>query len=188
MPKRKVKEEKPPKRLGKKEILIAPIAMGASLLVALVIIPHFAPPPIPTRICLKAHNVDSFNLYPTVQVVVNGSQEQLPNGVGKTQTAGKECLHILHTDAVGNKLHIEYIRPIRLSMADFMKIYSPTNKTITVVDNHTGTSQDRIITLKDYNVKYSYYSEKGAFTDVSSASRMPPFTNELVARIQLSAK
>ena len=50
MPKRKVKEEKPPKRLGKKEILIAPIAMGASLLVALVIIPHFAPPPIPTRI------------------------------------------------------------------------------------------------------------------------------------------
>ncbi len=72
MPKRKVKEEKPPKRLGKKEILIAPIAMGASLLVALVIIPHFAPPPIPTRICLKAHNVDSFNLYPIVQVVVNG--------------------------------------------------------------------------------------------------------------------
>jgi hypothetical protein len=75
--------------------------MGASLLVTLVIIPHFAPPPTPTRICLKAHNVDSLNLYPTVQVVVNGSQEQLPNGVGKTQTAGKECVHIPHTDAVG---------------------------------------------------------------------------------------
>jgi hypothetical protein len=73
-------------------------------------------------------------------------------------------------------------------MADFMQIYLPTNKTITVVDNHTGTLQDRIITLKDYNVKYSYYSEKGAFTNVSSTSRMPPFTNELVARIQLSAK
>ncbi|MGC2597846.1 MAG: hypothetical protein WA395_06925 [Nitrososphaeraceae archaeon] len=188
MPKRKVKEEKPPKRLGKKEILIAPIAMGASLLVVLVIIPHFAPPPIPSRICLKAHNVDSFNLYPTVQVVVNGSQEQLPNGVGKTQSAGKECLHVIHTDTAGNKLHIEYIRPIRLSMADFMKIYSPTNKTITVVDNHTGVPQDRVITLKDYNVKYSYYSEKGAFTNVSSASRVPPFTNELVARIQLSPK
>lgn len=66
MPTRKVKEEKPPKRLGKKEILIAPIAMGASLLVALVIIPHFAPPPIPTRICLKAHNVDSFKYRPSV--------------------------------------------------------------------------------------------------------------------------
>ena len=51
-------------------------------------------------------------------------------------------------------------------MADFMKIYSPTNKTITVVDNHTGVPQDRVITLKDYNVKYSYYSEKGAFTNV----------------------
>ena len=57
MPKRKVKEEKPAKRLGKKEVLLAPVAMGASLLVALVIIPHFAPPPIPTKICLKGHNV-----------------------------------------------------------------------------------------------------------------------------------
>ena len=188
MPKRKVKEEKPPKRLGKKEILIAPIAMGASLLVALVIIPHFAPPPIPTRICLKAHNVDSFNLYPTVQVVINGTQEQLPNGVGTTQTAGKECLHIIHTDMVGNKLHIEYIRPIRLTMADFMKIYSPTNKTIVVVDNHTGSPIKHVINLTNYNIKYSYYSEKGGFTDVSTPSRVPPFTNELVARIQLSPK
>jgi hypothetical protein len=188
MPKRKVKEEKPPKRLGKKEILIAPIAMGASLLVALVIIPHFAPPPIPTKICLKAHNVDSFNLYPTVQIVINGKQEQLPNAVGKTLSSGKECLHVIHTDAVGNRLHIEYIRPIRLSMVDFMKIYSPANKTISVVDNSTGISQERLVTLKDYNIKYSYYSEKGGFTEVSSPSHFPPFTNEMVARIELSPK
>ena len=32
MPKRKVKEEKPRKRLGKKELLIPPAAMGISLL------------------------------------------------------------------------------------------------------------------------------------------------------------
>jgi hypothetical protein len=89
---------------------------------------------------------------------------------------------------VGNKLHIEYIRPIRLSMADFMKIYSPTNKTITVVDNHTGSPIEHVINLTDYNVKYSYYSERGGFTDVSTPSHVPPFTNELVARIQLSPK
>ena len=33
MPKSKVKEEKPRKRLGKKELLIPPVAMGISLLI-----------------------------------------------------------------------------------------------------------------------------------------------------------
>jgi len=39
LPKRKIKEEKPKKRLGKKELLIAPVAMGAATLIALVVIP-----------------------------------------------------------------------------------------------------------------------------------------------------
>jgi hypothetical protein len=53
MPKRKVKEEKPRKRLGKKELLIPPAAMGISLLITLVIIPRIAPPPLPLEVCLK---------------------------------------------------------------------------------------------------------------------------------------
>jgi hypothetical protein len=59
MPKRKVKEEKPRKRLGKKELLIPPAAMGISLLITLVIIPRIAPPPLPLEVCLKGHNVDT---------------------------------------------------------------------------------------------------------------------------------
>jgi hypothetical protein len=97
-------------------------------------------------------------------------------------------VYVIHTDMVGNKLHIEYIRPIRLTMADFMKIYSPSNKTIIVVDNHTGHPIEHTINLTDYNVKYSYYSEKGGFTDVSTLSHVSPFTNDLVARVQLSPK
>ena len=163
MPKRKVKEEKPAKRLGKKEVLLAPVAMGASLLVALVIIPHFAPPPIPTKICLKGHNVDPFNVYPRIQVILDNKKKLLPNGVGNQTTNGKECLHIIHTDAI-NKVHIEYIRPIRLTMADFMKIYSYDNKTITVMDNSTGIPQKEVILLDKYNIHYSYFSDKGEFT------------------------
>jgi len=64
MPKRKVKEEKPRKRLGKKELLIPPAAMGISLLITLVIIPRIAPPPLPLEVCLKGHNVDSFSIHP----------------------------------------------------------------------------------------------------------------------------
>ncbi len=187
MPKRKVKEEKPPKRLGKKEVLIPPIAMGASLLVALVVIPHFAPPPIPTKICLKSQNADQFNLYPVVQVFVNGKQNFLPAGVGNSTVNGKECLHVIHTDGAGSRIHIEYIRPIRLTMADFMKIYSPDNKTILVVDNSSGIPQTKNLSLPNYNIHYSYYSEKGEFTKVNRPSDFPPFVNNMVARIELSS-
>jgi hypothetical protein len=187
MPKRKAKEEKPPKRLGKKEVLIPPIAMGASLLVALVIIPHFAPPPIPTKICLKSQNADQFSLYPLVQVFVDGKQNFLPAGVGNSTVNGKECLHVIHTDVAGSRIHIEYIRPIRLTMADFMKIYSPDNKTISVVDNSSGIPYTKTLSLANYDIHYSYYSEKGEFTKVNKLNDFPPFVNNMVARIELSS-
>ena len=185
MPKRKVKEEKPARRLGKKEMLIAPIAMGASLLVSLVIIPHFAPPPIPTKICLKAINVDDFNLKPVVQVFVDGKEYWLPGGVGKSTVNGKECIHVIRTDAVGSRINIEYVRPIRLTMADFMKIYSPGNKTISVVDNSSGIPHMKNLTLQNYDINYSYYSERGQFTKVDKPSDFPPFSNNMVARLDL---
>ncbi|MGB7955641.1 MAG: hypothetical protein WCF23_16830 [Candidatus Nitrosopolaris sp.] len=187
MPKRKVKEEKAPKRLGKKEVLIPPIAMGASLLVALVILPHFAPPPIPTKICLRSQNADQFNLYPRVQVIVDGKQNSLPAGVGNSTVNGKECLHVIHTDAAGSTVHIEYIRPIRLTMADFMKIYSPDNKTISVLDNSSGIPHIKTLSLEKYNIHYSYYSEKGEFTKVNKPSDFPPFVNNMVARLELTS-
>jgi hypothetical protein len=188
MPKRKVKEEKPPRRLGKKEILIPPIAMGASLLVSLIIIPHFVPPPIPSKICLKSQGADQFNLYPTVQVLVDGKQNLLPAGVGNDTLSGKECLHVIHTDRVGSKIHVEYIRPIRLNMADFMKIYSPNNRTISVVDNSSGKPQLETLNLENYTIHYSYYSEKGEYTQVNKLSDFPPFQNDMVARIELTSK
>ena len=188
MPKRKVKEEKPRKKLGKKEILIPPIAMGCATILTLLIIPHFAPPPSPTRICLKGHNVDPFNVYPTVQVVVDGKPQLLPNDVGKQLENGAKCLHIIHTDATGTKLHIEFVRPIRLTMADFMKIYSHDNNTISVLDNSTGIPHKQILRLHDFNIQYSYFSEKGVFTKVQKPSEMPPFTNNMVARLELSSK
>jgi hypothetical protein len=188
MPKRKVKEEKPPRRLGKKEILIPPIAMGASLLVSLVVIPHFVPPPIPSKICLKSQGADQFNLYPIVQILVGGKQYLLPGGVGNDTLGGKQCLHVIHTDGIGSKVHVEYIRPIRLNMADFMKIYSPNNKTISVVNNSSGKPQLRTLNLENYTIHYSYYSEKGEYTRVNRTSDFPPFQNNMVARIELTPK
>jgi hypothetical protein len=106
---------------------IAPAAMGISLLITLVIIPRIAPAPLPLEVCLRGHNVDTFSIHPTVDVLVDGNLKQLPSGVGNETVNGTECLRPIHTDAQGNTIHIEYVRPIRLTLGDFMKIYSPDN-------------------------------------------------------------
>lgn len=189
MPKRKIKEEKPKRRLGKKEMLIVPVAMGAATLVALVIIPTFAPPPDPRNVCLREHNIESFQLNPRIEVIVDGKQMLLPSDVGKQPKNGQECLRPLHTDEVGNVIHIEYIRPIRFTLGDFMTIYNVTN-TIGVVDNSTGTNVEQSLNLTGYNIEYSYFSEAGEFTKVASAFETPPFPsdNRMVARIELVSK
>jgi len=191
LPKRKIKEEKPKKRLGTKELLIAPIAMGAATLVALVIIPTFAPPPDPTEVCLKEgqHNIETFQLYPRVEVIVDGRQVMLPDNVGKQPKEGDACLRPIHTDQVGNVVHIEYIRPIKFTLADFMRIYNMSNA-INVVDNSTGTHVTNTLNLTNYNIDYSYFSEAGEFTNVAEPSDMPAFPqdNKMVARIELTSK
>lgn len=188
MPKRKVKEEKPRRRLGKKELLIPPVAMGASLLVTLVIIPLFAPPPTPLEVCLKGHNVDTFSIHSTVEVFVNGEPKMLPAGIGNDTVDGKACLRTIHTDTQGNLIHIEYVRPIRLTLGDFMQIYSPDNTTIPIMDNSTGAFSERILNLSGYDISYSYYSEKNEFTNVKNASDAPPFRDNMVNRIELNSK
>lgn len=188
MPKRKVKEEKPRRRLGKKELLIPPAAMGASLLVTLVIIPLFAPPPTPLEVCLKGHNVDTFSIHSTVEVLINGEPKLLPAGIGNDTVDGEACLRTIHTDTQGNVIHIEYVRPIRLTLGDFMQIYSPDNATIPIIDNSTGAFSERILDLSGYDISYSYYSENNEFTNVKNASDTPPFRDNMVSRIELNSK
>lgn len=191
MPKRKIKEEKPKKKLGKKELLIAPIAMGAATLVALVIIPTFAPPPNPADVCLKEgqHNIESFQLHPRIEVIVDSKQQMLPDNVGKQPKDGEECMRPIHTDQVGNVVHIEYIRPIKFTLADFMRIYNMSN-TVNVVDNSSGMNVTDTLNLTNYNIGYSYFSEAGEFTKVARPSDMPAFPqdNKMVARIELTSK
>ena len=169
--------------------MIPPIAIGAAMLVTLVVVPNFAPPPDPTQVCLKAHNVESFQLNPRIEVIVDGKPMLLPDDVGKQPKDGKECLRPIHTDEVGNIIHIEYIRPIKFTLGDFMRIYNNTNM-ISVVDNSTGSNVERALNLTNYNIEYSYFSEAGEFTKVAKPSDMPAFpaNNQMVARIELLSK
>jgi hypothetical protein len=184
MPKRRFKPAKPAKKIGKKQLLLPPVMIGVATLAGIIIMQLSPPPPV-LDICLKAHNVETFNIYPVIQIFENGKQKFLPEGVGKEMKEGKECLHLIHTDEVGEKIHIEYIRPIRLSLNDFMQLYSVDNKTITVINNETGALQKEILNLYNYDIQYSYFSENNEFTKVSDLTLMPPFTKDMVVRIDL---
>jgi hypothetical protein len=187
VPKRKIKEEKPKKRLGKKEVLIVPIIMGAATLVALVLT-QIVPPPNPTEVCLKSHDIETFQLYPRVELIVDGQQKLLPDSVGKEPKDGQDCLRPIHTDEVGDIVHIEYIRPVRFNMADFMNIYSAGSGIITVIDNSTGTNIEQVLNIDDYDIHYSYYSENNEFTSVASASDVPPFRENMLIRVEFMRK
>jgi hypothetical protein len=110
-------------------------------------------------VCLKAHNVDTFNVHPTIEIVVDRQPKLLPDDVGKEPKDGKECIRVIHTEDLGNKVHIQYVRPIRLTMGDFLKLYSIDNKAITVYGDITGVPTEQLITLGEYDPGYLYYSE-----------------------------
>ena len=153
-----------------------------------IIIMQFSPPPQVLGICLKAHNVETFNIYPVVQIFEDDKQKYLPEGMGKEIKDGKECIHLIHTDEVGDRIHIEYIRPIRLTIDDFMQLYSVDNKTITVLNNETGSFKKEVLPLENYNIQYSYFSEHNEFTQISNSTLMPPFTKDMVVKIELKSK
>jgi hypothetical protein len=187
LPKRRFKPEKPSKKIGKKQLLLPPVMIGIATFAGIIIM-QFSPPPPVLDICLKAHNIDTFNIYPVVQIFVDGKQKLLPDTVGKEIKDGKECLHLIHTDEIGEHLHIQYIRPIRLSMDDFMNIYSTDNKTISVIDNSTKSLIEETVNLDQYDVLYSYFSENNEYTKISNSTLMPPFTKEMVIKMELKSK
>jgi hypothetical protein len=160
--------------------------VGIATLGGLVIM-HFLPAPSPINVCLKAHGVDTFNVHPRIEIDVNGKNKLLPANVGIEKKNGRECMHVIHTDEIGNILHIQFVRPIRLTLGDFMKIYSANSKTITVVDNSTGNFNNQTLNLSDFEINYSYFSGNG-FTPILNLTQSPPFTDKFLGKINLHSK
>lgn len=184
MPKRRIKEDKPRKRLGKKQILIPPIIIGVATLSGLFII-HFFPAPSPIQVCLKSHH-DTFNIHSIIDLQIDGQKKLLPDTVGKSKD-GKDCLRVIHTDRIGNEVHVQFVRPVRVTLDDFMKIYTSENNTIQVVDNTTGRYVNQNVSLADYNINYSYFSEN-QFVKISNLTSSPPLSDTFFGKISLVSK
>src|SRR5829696_6481835 len=67
MPKRKTKEEKPRKKVSRKQILIPPIAIGAATLAGLLIMQLIPPPPV-LGICLKLTTLTLLTFIPQLKL------------------------------------------------------------------------------------------------------------------------
>jgi hypothetical protein len=172
--------------MTKTHIIIPPIIVGIATLGGFVIM-HFLPAPSPINVCLKAHDVDTFNVHSRIEIDVDGKRKLLPGNVGLQEKQGKECLHVIHTDEIGNMIHIQFIRPIRLTMDDFMKIYSPDNATITVADNSSGKVSYENLTLRNYYIDYSYFSTTG-YNPIANLTQSPAFTDTFLGKINLRSK
>ena len=117
---------------------------------------------------------------------LTGTRSLLPDTLGQTKE-GKECLRVIHTDSVGDQIHIQFVRPVRLTLGDFMKIYTNNSTSLQVVDNSTGKDIYQNITLADYNIDYSYFSE-GGFVKISNLTSSPPLSNTFFGRISMISK
>lgn len=173
--------------MGKKDLLLPPIIIGVAVLFGLVFT-QIVPPPEILSVCLKAHLLDNYNVYPRVQLFVDNKQYLFPDNVGRQLVEGEECLKPIHTDSIGDTLHVQYIRPVHLSLPDLMKIYSYDNETVDLVDNSTGEYVDSTLELADYDIQYSYYSDQGEFTKVENSGEFPPFSNAFFGRIDFIPK
>jgi hypothetical protein len=73
-------------------------------------------------------------------------------------------------------------------LGDFMNVFQRDNSTIQIMDNSTGPMLGRSLSLGDYDISYSYYSENNEFTHVTNASDVPPFRDNMLTRIELNSK
>jgi hypothetical protein len=184
VPKRKIKEDKPRKKMGRKQILIPPVIVGVATLSGFLII-QFFPAPSPVQVCLRSHS-DTFNVHSRIDLEVNGHKKLLPDTLGQTK-AGKECLRVIHTDSIGDQIHVQFVRPVRLTLGDFMKVYTNNSTSIQVVDNSTGKDIFQNLTLADYNIEYSYFSD-GGFVKIANLTNSPPLSNTFLGKITMNSK
>jgi hypothetical protein len=117
---------------------------------------------------------------------IDGQKKLLPDNVGKIKD-GKDCLRVIHTDSIGNEVHVQFVRPVRVTLDDFMKIYTSVNNTIPVVDNTTGRYVYQNVSLADYNINYSYFSEN-QFVKITNLTNSPPLSDTFLGKISLVSK
>jgi hypothetical protein len=108
--------------------LIFPAALGgAGALIAFLINFFIAGPP-PLEQCITSEDMP-FHQHAYLNVTLNGQPFTVPANIGISE----DCTRPLHTHDTDGVIHTEMVKPTRLSLADFIKLWG--------------------LNLDDYNVK-----------------------------------
>ena len=120
---RKRPEEKKKRKLTKWQLIIPPLLVGGAVGLAIVINIAIAGPP-PLEQCLtgsmsSGDSKYSFHQHAYLNVTLDGQPFTVPANVGITS----DCVKPLHTNDTSGMIHSQYVKPVRFTLGDFVKLW-----------------------------------------------------------------
>jgi len=124
MSKHRKRPEEKKKKLTKQQLIIPPILVGGAVGLALVINIVIAGPP-PLEQCISSENMPStgskylFHQHAYLDVTLDGEPFTVPANVG----IADGCVRPLHTNDTSGTIHLQYVKPVKFTLSDFVKLW-----------------------------------------------------------------
>lgn len=109
--------EQKKKKLTKWQLIIPVILGGAGVGIALVVNLAVAGPP-PLEQCIPSENM-AFHHHSKINATLNGEPYIVPANIGLTPS----CVKPLHTHDTDGVIHIEFVKPARFTLGNFIKLW-----------------------------------------------------------------
>jgi hypothetical protein len=117
-----VKPRKPPQAKKRKKLtkaqLIIPVALGGAGTALAIIINMVLVGPPPLEQCIPGEEVP-FNIRAYLNVTLDGQPFTVPANIGITS----ECITPLHTHDDDGTIHMQFFKPTRFTLGNFIKLW-----------------------------------------------------------------
>ena len=110
-------EEPKKKKLTKWNLIIPIILGGVGVGIAMVVNLAIAGPP-PLEQCIPSENMPIHH-HSKINATLNGEPFTIPANIGLTPG----CVKPLHTHATDGVIHMEFIKPVRFTLGNFIKLW-----------------------------------------------------------------
>ena len=84
-----------------------------------------------------------FHIHPNLQIVINGTREEIPANIGITLS----CMHPLHTHDATGKIHVESPQQRDFTLADFFAVWGKQFSKDQILDSRADASHEIVMTV-----------------------------------------
>jgi len=140
--------EQKKKKLTKWQLIIPVILGGAGVGIALVVNLAVAGPP-PLEQCIPSENM-AFHYHSKINATLNGEPFIVPTNIGLTPS----CVKPLHTHDTDGVIHIEFVKPVRFTLGNFIKLWGIDLNQYDFKIFAKGTDDPAFREVTDYNVLF----------------------------------